>query len=76
MSATKDQFFKKTASTGKDKASVTDDAAKSIVAAEAVAREKKTRALRALRLEQQAAAELQEVKSAKERKPPARRRRS
>ncbi|NLS00550.1 hypothetical protein HGP17_27285 [Rhizobium sp. P38BS-XIX] len=66
MSATKDQFFKKTASAGKDKASVTDDAAKSIVAAEAIAREKKTKALRALRLEQQAASEQLEVKSAKE----------
>lgn len=70
MSATKEQFFKKTASLGNDKATTTDNAAKSIVAAETSAREKKTEALRALRLQQQAAEEPKAVKSVKERKKP------
>lgn len=73
MSATKEQFFKKTASLGNDKATITDSAAKSIVAAETVAREKKTEALRALRLQQEAAAEPKAAKVVKEKKKPVKR---
>jgi len=73
MSATKEQFFKKTAALGNDKATITDSAAKSIVAAENTAREKKTEALRALRLQQEAAEEPKAAKSVKEKKKPVRR---
>ncbi|NTF45069.1 hypothetical protein A6U86_11075 [Rhizobium sp. AC27/96] len=68
MSATKEQFFKKTASLGSDKATITDNAAKSIVAAENIAREKKTEALRALRLQQEANEEPKAAKPVKEKK--------
>lgn len=72
MSATKEQFFRKTASLGNDKAKITDNAAKTIVAAENSAREKKTEALRALRLQRQATEEPKAEKSVKARKKPIR----
>ncbi len=68
MTATKGQFFKKTASLRNDKAATTDSLAKSIVAAENSAREKKTEALRALRLQQEAKEEPTADKPAKEKK--------
>ncbi|MDK4712532.1 hypothetical protein [Rhizobium sp. CNPSo 4039] len=68
MSATKEQFFRKTASLGNDKATITDNAAKTIVAAENSAREKKTEALRALRLQREAMVEPKAEKSVKARK--------
>ncbi|MFJ6325944.1 MULTISPECIES: hypothetical protein [unclassified Rhizobium] len=73
MTATKGQFFKKTASIRNDKATTTDSLAKSIVAAENTAREKKTEALRALRLQQEATEELKADKPAKEKKKAVRR---
>jgi hypothetical protein len=73
MSATKEQFFKKNASLGNDKATITDSAAKSIVAAETIAREKKTEALRALRLKQEATEEPKPAKLVKEKKKTVRR---
>ncbi|MFS8046379.1 hypothetical protein [Rhizobium sp. BR 314] len=73
MSATKGQFFKKTASIHNDKATATDSLSKSIVAAETIAREKKTEALRALRLQQEALEEPKAVKPVKEKKKAVRR---
>lgn len=72
MSATKEQFFKKAASLTNDKATITTNMAKTIVAAENSAREKKTEALRALRLQQEAVEEPKATKVVKERKKPAR----
>jgi hypothetical protein len=73
MTATKDQFFKKAASLTNDKAATTTSMAKSIVAAENSAREKKTEALRTLRLQQEATEEPKTATLVKERKKPIRR---
>jgi hypothetical protein len=55
MTATKDEFFNPTKLSARDKAAVTDQTARSIIAAETVEREKKTEKLRLLRLEREAA---------------------
>ena len=73
MSATKEQFFKKAASLTNDKATITTNMAKTIVAAENSAREKKTEALRALRLKQEATEEPKPAKLVKEKKKTVRR---
>ena len=52
MTATRDQFFKPAKSSAQSKAQQSDSIAKQIIAAEVAAREKKTAALRALRLAQ------------------------
>lgn len=54
MTATKDTFFKPEKVSPQDKAATTDSVARSLIEAEAVAREKKTEALRALRMEREA----------------------
>lgn len=59
MTATKDRFFKPEKVDPRAKAATTDSIARSIIEAEAVARDKKTEALRALRLEREANAEPQ-----------------
>lgn len=57
MDVTKDTFFKPEKLSAADKADRTDSTARQILAGEAMAREKKTEALRALRLAQQEANE-------------------
>jgi vacuolar-type H+-ATPase subunit F/Vma7 len=52
MSVTKDKFFNPAKVSARDKAATTDHTARAIIETEAVAREKKTEKLRALRLEQ------------------------
>ncbi|WP_117193025.1 hypothetical protein [Rhizobium terrae] len=54
MTATKDEFFNPAKLSARDKAAATDHTARSIIAAEASAREKKTEKLRLLRLEREA----------------------
>jgi len=56
MTATKDAFFNPSKMTPQQKSVVTDDAAKKIIAAEAIARGKKTEKLKQLRLQQAALA--------------------
>ena len=55
MTATKDEFFNSTKLSAREKAAVTDHTARSIIAAEATERDKKTERLRLLRLEREAA---------------------
>ncbi|HEV7248400.1 MAG TPA: hypothetical protein VGN93_15605 [Shinella sp.] len=55
MTATRQQFFKPTKVSAATKAAETDSAAKTIVAQEAAARDKKTEKLRAMRIAQEAA---------------------
>ncbi len=55
MTATKDEFFNPTKLSARDKAAVTDQTARSIIAAETSEREKKTEKLRLLRQEREAA---------------------
>ncbi|ATN33505.1 hypothetical protein ACO34A_06755 [Rhizobium sp. ACO-34A] len=55
MTVTKDQFFKPERMNAGDKARATDDSARHIIEAEAVARDQKTEKLRTLRLEREAA---------------------
>jgi hypothetical protein len=54
MTATKDAFFKPEKVSPQDKAATTDSVARSLIEAEAVARERKTEALRALRMQREA----------------------
>jgi hypothetical protein len=54
MAATKDKFFDAAKMAPRDRAAVTDDTAKAIIAAEAKARTKKTEKLRELRLQAEA----------------------
>jgi hypothetical protein len=56
MTATKDKFFNPTKLSAQDKAAATDKTARSIIAAELSERERKTERLKALRLQQEAAA--------------------
>lgn len=53
MTATKDAFFNPVKLSAHDKAAATDETARTIIASEATAREKKTARLRELRLQQQ-----------------------
>jgi hypothetical protein len=55
MTATKDEFFNPAKLSARDKAAVTDHTARSIIAAEAVEREKKTEKLKLLRMEREVA---------------------
>jgi len=55
MTATKDAFFNPVKLSAHDKAAATDETARTIIASEATAREKKTARLRELRLQQQPA---------------------
>ncbi|MGK9052069.1 hypothetical protein [Neorhizobium petrolearium] len=55
MTATKEEFFNPAKLSARDKAAATDHTARSIIAAEASMREKKTERLRLLRLEREAA---------------------
>lgn len=56
MTATKDKFFKPGKVDARDKAATTDHTARAIIAAESSARDKKTEALKALRLQREAEA--------------------
>lgn len=53
MTATKEKFFNPVKLSAQDKAAATDQTARTIIAAEATARDKKTARLRALRLQQE-----------------------
>ncbi|WP_430440211.1 hypothetical protein [Shinella sp.] len=53
MTATKDKFFNPAKLSAQEKAAVTDHTARTIIAAEATEREKKTARLRALRMQQE-----------------------
>ena len=55
MTATKEKFFNPGKLSAQDKAAATDHTARTIIAAEATEREKKTARLRALRLQQEPA---------------------
>ncbi|TDK35438.1 hypothetical protein E2F50_14430 [Rhizobium deserti] len=55
MTATKEEFFNPVKLSARDKAAATDHTARSIIAAEANEREKKTEKLRLLRQEREAA---------------------
>jgi len=55
LTATKDEFFSPTKLSARDKAAATDHTARSIIAAEASERDKKTEKLKLLRLEREAA---------------------
>jgi hypothetical protein len=68
MAASKDKFFDPAKMKSKDKAAVTDDTARAIIAAEATARDKKTEKLRALRMAQDAEAPAEPVKAKRTRK--------
>ena len=57
MTATKDDFFNPVKLSARDKAAATDQTARTIIASEATAREKKTARLRELRLQQESAEE-------------------
>lgn len=57
MTATKEEFFNPVKLSARDKAAATDETARTIIASEATAREKKTARLRELRLQQQPAEE-------------------
>jgi hypothetical protein len=57
MTATKEKFFNPVKLSAHDKAAATDHTARSIIAAELSAREKKTEKLKALRLQQAAEAQ-------------------
>ncbi|MDM9620736.1 hypothetical protein [Rhizobium sp. S96] len=65
----KDEFFNSTKLSSRDKAAATDTTAKAIITAEAAAREKKTEALKALRLQHETEAPAAVV-PAKKRKAP------
>ena len=54
MTATKETFFKPEKVSPQDKAATTDSVARSLIAQEATARDRKTEALKALRLEREA----------------------
>jgi len=54
MTATKEEFFNPVKLSARDKAAATDHTARSIIAAEATEREKKTEKLRLLRMEREA----------------------
>lgn len=54
MTATKETFFKPEKVSPQDKAATTDSVARSLIAAEATARERKTEALKALRMQREA----------------------
>ncbi|MBV2186384.1 MAG: hypothetical protein KUL88_17820 [Rhizobium sp.] len=56
MTATKDKFFKPGKVDARDKAATTDHTARAIIAAESTARDKKTEALKALRMQREAEA--------------------
>ena len=53
MTATKEEFFNPVKLSARDKAEATDQTARTIIAAEATAREKKTARLRELRMQQE-----------------------
>jgi hypothetical protein len=55
MTATKEEFFNPVKLSARDKAAATDQTARTIIASEATAREKKTARLRELRLQQEPA---------------------
>lgn len=55
MTATKDEFFNSAKLSAREKAAVTDNTARSIIAAEASERDKKTERLKLMRLEREAA---------------------
>jgi len=55
MTATRDQFFKPTKTSAAQKSEETNSAARSIIAQETAARDKKTEKLRALRLAKEGA---------------------
>ncbi|MCR6500876.1 hypothetical protein MUO32_17705 [Shinella sp. CPCC 101442] len=57
MTATKEEFFNPVKLSARDKAAATDETARTIIASEATAREKKTARLRELRLQQEPAEE-------------------
>jgi hypothetical protein len=57
MTATKEEFFNPVKLSARDKAAATDQTARTIIASEATAREKKTARLRELRMQQEPAAE-------------------
>ena len=57
MTATKEKFFNPVKLSARDKAEATDQTARTIIASEATARERKTARLRELRLQQQPAEE-------------------
>ena len=57
MTATKEAFFNPVKLSARDKAAATDETARTIIASEATARDKKTARLRELRLQQQPAEE-------------------
>lgn len=62
MAITKENIFKPSKLSAQDKAAVTDATAKGIVAAENVERDRKTEALKRLRLEREASAPTKETK--------------
>ncbi|UPA24806.1 hypothetical protein [Shinella oryzae] len=74
MDMTKDMLSAPVKPSSQAKAAATDSAARTIIASEATAREKKTARLRALRLEQEAIQEKAEP-AAKSKKPAAARKR-
>ncbi|MEZ2133113.1 MULTISPECIES: hypothetical protein [unclassified Sinorhizobium] len=57
MTATKGEFFNPKKLSAHDKAEVTDNTARAIIAAEAAERQKKTEKLKSLRMQQAASAE-------------------
>ncbi|MDX3926511.1 MAG: hypothetical protein QHC90_12005 [Shinella sp.] len=69
MTATKEEFFNRAKLSAQDKATMTDQTARSIIAAEASAREKKTNRLRELRLQQEPAEETKPAATRAKRKP-------
>ncbi|UJW76467.1 hypothetical protein [Rhizobium sp. SL42] len=54
MTATKDKFFKPEKIAAQDKATTTDSAARAIIEQEVIQRDRKTEALRALRMQREA----------------------
>jgi hypothetical protein len=61
MTATKEKFFNPAKMSAQEKAAATDHTARSIIAAELTERERKTERLKALRLQQEAAAAPEEA---------------
>lgn len=74
MTATRDTFFKPGKVSAQDKAATTNSAARAIIDQEAVARERKTEALKALRMQREASAEPEPPKKTRAAKAPAARR--
>ncbi|PRX08703.1 hypothetical protein [Martelella mediterranea] len=68
MTATKDEFFKPGRMSASDKASITDRAARAIIAEEATQLQSKTERLRRLRLEREATEAAPEPKKKRTRK--------